>query len=499
MRQLTSLDTQFVAMEDGRVHGHVSGLGIYDPSTVPDGDLTARRIRATIAGRLHLLPPFRWRLVRVPLDLDYPYWADGADIDLGYHVRELALPDPGDPATLAEQAARIVSQPLDRSRPLWELYLIHGLPEGRKAILTKVHHAALDGASGAEIFGVLFDLSPEGRPPSPPGTPPAGEEAPGSLAMLWRGLAGVPRQPVRVLRTVPRALPHLDSVPTLRTIPGVTTLTPLARRLARALPGAGGREAASDHAVHAPRTSLNARISAHRRAAFARVSLDEVKAVKDHFGVKVNDVVVAMCAGALRDWLGGRGELPVESLVALIPVSVRTPEEAGTFGNRASTIIAPIPTDEPDPRRRLLRAHKQLRDAKARHGEAPRMILEDANHLIPPPALAGAARALGRAASGRLGEAPLNVIISNVAGSPLPLYLAGARQEAMYPLSAIIDGAALNLTVMSYAGGLDIGIVADRELAGDLFPLANATREALAELVALLPRSRQGRSAAMAR
>jgi len=497
VRQLTSLDTQFIAMEDGRAHGHVSGLGIYDPSTVPHGDLTAQRLRTTIAERLHLLPPFRWRLERVPLDLDYPYWVDEADVDLGYHVRELALPEPGGPGMLAEQAARLISQPLDRSRPLWELYLIHGLPEGRKAILTKVHHAALDGASGAEIFGVLFDLSPGGGPPAPaaPSGSAVGEAAPGRLGMLWRGVAGMPRQPLRVLRTVPRALPHLDAVPTLRAIPGVATLAPLGRRAARALPGSSGRETAADRPVHAPRTALNGRISAHRRAAFSRVSLDEVKAVKDHFGVKVNDVVVAICAGALRDWLGRRDQLPAEPLVALIPVSVRTPEEAGTFGNRASTMLVPIPTDEPDPRRRLLRAHEELRDAKARHREAPRMILQDANHLIPPPALAGAARALGRAATGRLGEAPLNVIVSNVPGSPLPLHFAGARQEAMYPLSAIMDGAGLNLTVMSYAGGLDIGIVADRELAEDLFPLADAVRAAHAELVALLPRPRRERRA----
>ncbi len=174
MRQLTSLDAQFIAIEDGRTHGHVSGLGIYDPSTAPGGELTLAGISAMIEERLHLLPPFKWRLTQVPLDLDYPYWIEDPDFDLEFHVRELALPAPGDDRMLAEQVARLVSRPLDRARPLWELYLIHGLQGGRAGVLTKFHHAAIDGASGAEIFGILLDFAPEGREIAPaPAAPPA--------------------------------------------------------------------------------------------------------------------------------------------------------------------------------------------------------------------------------------------------------------------------------------------------------------------------------------
>ena len=487
LRQLTSLDAQFLAMEDERTHGHVSALGVYDGRTASGEELTLDAIRETIRERLHLLPPFRWRLVRVPFDLDYPYWAEDPAFDLDFHLRELALPEPGDAATLAEQSARIIARPLDHRRPLWELYLIHGLPEGRKAILTKLHHAAVDGASGAEIFSILFDLSPDGRAiePAPAGAP--ARPLPGQVSMLARGLAGVPRQPLRAVRSLPRALPHLDTVPTIRNVPGVASLASLSRHVARALPRTTDGGILEGRRLSAPRTSLNNRISPHRRAAFTRLSLDDVKTVKNHFGVTVNDVVVTMCAAALREWLAARGELPAEPLVAGVPVSVRTTAQVGTFGNRVSTMLVPIPTDEADPLARLRRANEVLRNAKERHKAVPATVLQDFNHAVPPALFARAAKVTARVATAHPSQAAINVIISNVPGSPLPLYIAGARQEAMFPLSGVLDGVGLNLTVMSYCGGLDVGIVADREIAEDLFPLAEAVGRALDELVALVP------------
>lgn len=488
MRQLTSLDAQFIAMEDGRTHGHVSGLGIYDPSTAPGGELTLDAIRATVAERLHLLPPFTWRLVPVPFDLDYPYWAQDPDFDLDFHVRELALPAPGDDAMLAEQVARLLSRPLDQSRPLWELYLIHGLQDGRCAVLTKFHHAAIDGASGAEIFGVLFDAEPTGRVIEPAAQDAAAMPAiPGQVSMLGRGLAGMTRQPLRALRSLPRALPHLDTVPTLRSVPGVNALAAGSRRVVRAVPRTRDGGVLEGRRLSAPKMALNERISAHRRTAFTRLSLDEVKVIKSTFGVTVNDVVVTVCAGALREWLGARGELPGEPLVAMIPVSVRTREQVGTFGNRVSTMIVEIPTDEADPARRLVRAHAALKNAKERHRAVPATMLQDANNMIPPALFARAARVTALVATRHPSQATVNVVISNVPGSPTPLYIAGAKQEALYPLSAIMDGAALNLTVMSYRGGLDFGLVADRGVTDDLWPLADALGRAQAELLALLP------------
>ena len=202
MRQLTSLDAQFLALETSRQTGHVGGLAILDPSDMPGGELRLEGVQELLTERLPLLPPFRWRLAEVPFGLDYPYWIDDPDFDLDFHVRELALPSPGTDAKLAEQVARIMARPLDRARPLWELYLIHGLEDGNVGMLTKVHHALIDGMSGAEIMGVLYDLEPEGRAVPEERLPPR-EAEPGQLEMLGRGLMGLPRYPLRALRSLP--------------------------------------------------------------------------------------------------------------------------------------------------------------------------------------------------------------------------------------------------------------------------------------------------------
>jgi WS/DGAT/MGAT family acyltransferase len=395
---------------------------------------------------------------------------------------------------LAEQVARIVSRPLDRARPLWELYLIHGLAGGRSAVLTKFHHAAVDGASVAEIFSVLLDAAPEGRAVQPPNGAIPTERKPGQLSMLARGLAGMPRHQLRTLHSLPRVLPHIDTVPTIRNIPGVATVAGVSRQVVRSLPGTSDSGLLEGERARAPRTSLNGRISPHRRTAFTRLSLPEVKQIKDAYGVTVNDVVIAICAGALREWMTARGELPDAPLVAMIPVSVRTPDQAGTFGNRVSTMAVAIPTDEPDPERRLRRAHQTMRSAKERHEAVPATILQDANHFIPPALFARAARVTSIVATRHPGEGLLNAAISNVPGSPTPLYMAGARLEALYPISAILDGCALNITVMSYCGGLDFGVVVDRDIVDDAWPLTDALSRAQAELVALVQHADSNRT-----
>lgn len=224
MRQLTSLDAQFLAAEDGRTHGHVCALGIYDPVSAPGGELTLEALRAVIAERIGLLEPFRWRLATVPLSLDHPYWFEDPDFDLDFHVRELALPSPGDDHQLAEQVARIHARPLDRAHPLWELYLIHGLTGGRVAVMTKVHHSAVDGVSGGELLSVLLDSQPRDSHRAPSVAGRRREAVPGQAELLVRGLLGLARQPLRALSAVPRALPNLDQVPTMRALPGVGLL-----------------------------------------------------------------------------------------------------------------------------------------------------------------------------------------------------------------------------------------------------------------------------------
>jgi WS/DGAT/MGAT family acyltransferase len=482
MRQLTTLDTQFLAVESARTYGHVGGLAVYDPSTAPGGRLNVEDLCRLVGERLHLLPPFRWRLVRVPFGLDLPYWIEDPDFDLDFHIRESAVPPPGDDQRLAETVARIFARPLDRNRPLWEIYLIHGLPEGRVALLTKIHHAVVDGVSGAEILSVLLDPSPEGRDLPAAGAPNGGERVPGDLSMLGRGALGLARHPLRMLRSVPKTLPHLTELPGVTALPGGPAVSKGVGRV-RSVITRRDPAVLEMTTARAPGTPFNAPISPHRRFAFGQLSLDAVKALKKQCGCTVNDVVVSLCAGALREWLLERDALPDEPLVAMVPVSVRTPEQRGQFGNRVSMMIVPIATDEPDPQRRLARTHELLLSAKERHRALPADLLTDATAFIPPAVAALAARTtmeiLGRT------RPPLNVVISNVPGPRDPLYLAGAQLEAHYPVSVVVDGVGLNITVMSYLDHLDFGIVADRELVEDAWELLKGLRHGLSELTAL--------------
>ena len=465
MRQLTSLDSQFLALESARQTGHVGGLAILNPETAPGGSLGCNDIQNLIAERLPLLPPLRWRLAEVPLGLDYPYWVDDEDFDLDFHVRELALPAPGSDAQLAEQAARIVSRPLDRARPLWELYLIHGLESGNVAMLTKIHHALIDGMSGAEIMGLLLDLAPEGRelPEAPPREP---ERKPNDLELLARGVLGVPRYPVRLLRSLPTAIPNIEDTP-FRTLPGAGTIGRLGNMARRVVSGDG--QIPDRRQLVAPRTSFSGRISPHRRFAFSQLSLDDVKSVKNAYGCTVNDVIVSICAGSVRRWLIEHRELTPEPLVAQIPVSVRTDEQVGTYGNRIMLMSAPLHTEEPDPEARLAKTHESLAEMKERHRALPAELLQDANHFIPPAVFSRAAQLTFRlSTAGPVGRPTWNLVISNVPGPQFPLYCAGARLEANYPISVITDGMGLNITVMSYCGHLDFGIVADRDQMKDV-------------------------------
>lgn len=481
MRQLTSLDSQFLALETRRQTGHVASVAILDPATAPGGTLAVADIEALVTERLPLLPPLRWRLLEVPLGLDYPYWIDDEDFDLHFHVRELGLPAPGTDEQLAEQVARIVSRPLDRARPLWELYLISGLRSGHLALLTKIHHAVIDGLSGAEILGLLLDLTPEQRTVDPTGPWGDNETVPGELGMLLRGVAGAARYPLRALGALPRALPNLEETQ-FKTIPGVASLGRLVSRAQQAITRQDGPVERTS--LVAPKTSFSGRISAHRRFTFGQLSLDDVKLVKNLHGCTVNDVIVAICAGAVRRWLIAHDELPADPLVAQIPVSVRTEQQMGTYGNRIMLMAAPLHTEIADPVQRLLRTHESLGDMKQRHRALPASLLADANHFIPPAVFSRAARLTFGIATSRPGRPVWNLVISNVPGPQFPLYCAGAKLVANYPVSVITHGMGLNITVMSYLGHLDFGIVADREQMPDVALLMGWLREELALLTA---------------
>ena len=504
MQQLTSLDANFLAMESSRTYGHVGGLAVLDPSGAPGGGIEVEDLRRVVAARLDKLPPLRWKLVQVPLGLDHPYWIVDPDFDLDFHIRESAIPPPGSDRQLAETVSRMFARALDRSHPLWELYLIHGLPEGRVAILTKFHHAAIDGVSGAEILGTLFDLTPEGEGVSPNGggaeeSEPAvrgGEREPSELEMLLRGLVGMPRQTARAIAALTTTLPNLGRMPGMAMMPGAPQAARASSRVRRALRGTPDGGVLEVSTARAPKLSFNGRISSHRSIAFGSVSLPEIKALKNALGITVNDVVVGLCAGALREWLKERDELPGVPLVAMIPTSVRTKSQRRAFGNKVSTMIVPIPTDVADPVKRLERAHEILKAAKERHRALPASFLTDATNFIPPALHARAAR-VSAEMMGRM-RTPLNVVISNVPGPPVTLYSAGAELLHNYPVSVVTDGVGLNLTVLSYRDSVDFGITADRASIPDAWPLIDATTRALAELKSAvelplsLPRTRPG-------
>jgi WS/DGAT/MGAT family acyltransferase len=476
VQQLTGLDTSFLNIETPTTYGHVSGLAVFDPGTAP-GRIGLEDVKALIESRIHLLPPYRRRLVEVPFGLDHPYWIEDPDFDLDFHVRHIGLPPPGDARQLAEQVSRIVARPLDRSRPLWELYLIEGLEGGYAAQLTKIHHCAIDGVSGAEILTTLLDVTPEPRRVDPPRRAWRPEPVPTQVEMLARGLwgvAGTPRKAWRVGREALRNLPAVADSLGLGELPGTSLLN-------RAI-GRRNDPLLSEEQSPVPRTPFNDRITPHRRFAFGSLSLDEVKEIKKQTGVTVNDVVLALCAGALRRHLSERRQLPADPLVAMVPVSVRTEQQKGTFGNQVSAMTTSLHTHVDDPIERLRRIHESMRVAKEKHQALPATLLQDFAQFAPPAVAARAARVIARATVASWMDVPFNVVISNVPGPQFPLYSMGARLVAHYPVSAINDGVGLNITVQSYDGSLDFGLVACRELLPDLWELIDELRASLHEL-----------------
>lgn len=488
MRQFTSVDAQFIAAEDGCVHGHVTGLAIYDPSTSPTGKLTAKDVRAVVAERIDLVAPFRRRMVTVPFHLDLPYWVEDPDFDLDNHVHEHQLASPGDERMLALQVSEILAQPLDLSKPPWAIHVIGGLRNGRVALATAIHHSASDGIGMAELFALLHDPTPERRKLGNGHCEP--EEVPGRLRMLGLGIAGLPKQPVRFARSFPRALPHLDQVVTLRGLPGIPRVARMGRKASRMLPPGEDGAMLDGPIALAPRTLTTGKISGRRTTAFASTPLSEVKTIKNRFGVTVNDVVMAIIAGGLRTWLDRHHDLPDKPLAAMVPISVRDPDHGGAFGNKIAMMIPPLFTDEPDALQRLQRTHEAMRAAKERHQAVPATLLQDANHFIPPILLARAARATAVVAtSPRRQHAAANVLVSNIPGARERQYLAGAELQAHFPLSAIFHGLGLNVTVVSYCDQVDWGVAGDPEQIDDAWGLIDDIVAAQAELLALTEQS----------
>jgi diacylglycerol O-acyltransferase len=466
MQQLTGLDAAFLALETANSTGHVGGICLLE---APEGGrrLDLETLTALLAARLPLVPVLRRRLLSVPFGLDQPYWVDDPDFDIEYHVREVALPGPGSDAQLNEQVSRLHARPLDRRRPLWEIYLITGLAHDRIAVYTKIHHAAIDGVSGTELLTLLLDLSPDGRelPEEHEFKPAPAPPRAVLLALAAARLAQRPVETVRMANTVVRMLP---------------TLAPAVGSLVGGFLGLNRGDGAviSTSPGRAPMTPFNKPITPHRRFAFRSVDLGTVKAVKNAYGVSVNDVVMAMCAGAIRRWLTDHDALPEHPLIAMIPVSVRDEAGKGTMGNRVSAMLARLPTNVEDPAERLTVVHEATMVAKSQQAAIPQGLVDNISDFAPPALTARAARVVF--ATGILHRLPpFNLCISNVPGPNVPVYLGGARLRAHYPVSVITDGQGLNITVIGYLGQLHFGLVSCRELVPDIEQLAGFLEDEL--------------------
>ena len=484
MQQLTGVDASFLYMESGTTFGHVSSLIVYDPKGTEGGGFEATK--AMFRERLHLLDPMRRKLVEVPFNLDHPYWIEDPDLDLDFHIRETAVPPPGNREQVAELVSRLIARPLDRSRPLWELYVINGLEGGRIAQLTKIHHAAIDGVGGAQLLGNILDIEPD-APPRDPGDLPEPEPVPTQEQMLLRGLTALATQPYKQGRIVVRTLQELPQIG--RAVDWAGMAKRLPQPVAQLL-GQGARRVEDEPppvsrtgGLTVPSTRFNNKIGPHRRFAYTDVALADVKAVKSALGVTVNDVVLGMCAGALRAYLDKKGELPAESLRCMIPVSVRTENQANTFGNQVSGMLAALATDVEDPVARLEVIHQETQRAKESLGALPADLLTEVADFPPPAIAARASRVMARTTLANRVAPPFNVIISNVPGPQFPLYAAGARMLEMFPVVPLAKGQALAIGLTSYDGGVYYGFNGDRDAMPDVDVLAGLVDEALDELL----------------
>ncbi len=452
--RLTSIDAGFLHQEDGGAHMHIGGLGVFSGEP-PSGDA----FREHIASRLPLVPRYRQKLVEMPMGTGRPVWAEDQGFRIGYHVRHSALPSPGTDEQLLTLASRIMSQRLDRTKPLWEMWLVEGLTGGRFAIIAKTHHAMIDGVGGVDLLTALFDLTPDATPtPVAPWQP---RPAPGTVGMLTHGVRGAVRNLVALgTRGVSLALRPQQAV----------------RETARS--AAALAEAARPFVNAAPSTPLNGTPGPHRRVELVRTPLSDYKVVKRAFGATVNDVVLTAVAGALGQFLDGRGvEVDGLKLRACVPVSVRSEAKAGSAGNEITIMTAPLPVGIVDPVARLAEVRRSMEHLKtSRQAEGAKMLTSIENAL--PPAVLARASRLGF--SSRM----YNLLVTNVPGPQVPIYMLGRELVELAPLAFLAPEHLLAIAIVSYQGQVTYGLLADADALPDLKDLARYLEQSLAELVA---------------
>ncbi len=466
MQQLSGMDASFLYFETRNAPTHIGSFAIYDQSTAPGGRVSFKGILANVERRLHLARCFRQRLVKVPLDLDHPYWLEDPDFDLEFHVRHIALPQPGDWRQLCIQAARIHARPLDLGKPLWEMYVIEGLnhvedvPPGSFAVLTKIHHAAIDGVSGAELTAAIHDTSPDAEPPLPE-EEWRPERVPTLLELAARTTANNIRQPFRFARVLSQTIPPI----------------------ARVLRSDSSEEIEAAGPV--PRTRFNGTVSPHRVVEGRVFSLQDIRDIRKRVpGATVNDVVLSVCSGALRRYLKHHRELPVDSLVAMAPISVRSDDERQSAGNQISAMAVTLFTQIEDPLERLEKLQRGTQGSKATAEALGARTMTDITQVLPGSLSGLAARLYTRLGLANRVKPFLNTVITNVPGPQVPLYFTGAKMVGLYGMGPVMDGMGLIHPVFSFSGRISISVTACRDQMPDPGFYAECLQASFDELLA---------------
>ena len=455
LERLTTMDASFLYLEEPDAPMHVGGVLLLE---APPGGLAA--LAALVEARLPLVPRYRQRVMEVPGRLADPVWADDPGFDVAYHVRQSALPRPGTEAQLLDLVSRLTARPLDQRRPLWELYLVEGLADGRVAVITKTHPALVDGLGAVDIAQVLLDPSPDA--PVPETEPWRPRRLPTGVELLRTALAEYVQRPSAAVETLTSAVTDVRST------------------MARLGGAASGFVSAARSAVFpAPNSPLNATRGRQRRVAVARADLEDLKAIRRAHGGTINDVLLTVVTGALRDWLLSRGAAVVAStsVRALVPLSVQGDEQEAP-GNRVASYLVDLPVGEPNPRVRLARLSYAMRGV----GSTGRSVGADALIALTgfaPPTL----HALGARAARGLSRRMFNLVITNVPGPQVPLFAAGARMLEVFPVVPLVRGQGLSIGMTSYDGRVYICLNADRDTVGDVDLLADLVEQELAELV----------------
>jgi len=457
MQRMNALDASFLDVEDSVSHMHIGSIGIFDGP--PPGREEAAE---WVLGKLPLVPRYRQTIRRLPLGVGRPVWADDEHFNLDYHLRRTALPAPGGEEELRRLVGRIMSQQLDRDKPLWEMWLVEGSGDGRWALISKIHHALVDGVAGSDLLSVLLDPDPEAQAPPPPPWRP--EHGPGSLALLGAALAGNLMIPIRV---------------------GAAALGAPRRMLGRVYEtGQGLRGYGSTFAPSA--SSLNGPLGPHRRWTFARASLERIRQVRSVHGGTVNDVVLACIAGGFRDLLLARGEGVERPVRTLVPVSARAEEQHGELNNRVTAMFADLPVEIADPVARLDAVRRQMTELKGSHEpEAGEALVALADVATPPLLLS-----LGERLATRVPQSAVNTVTTNVPGPRVPLYACGRRMVEAFPYVPLGAHLTIGVAIFSYSGACTFGITGDFDLASDIDVLAHGIETSLEDLLARTPRER---------